>query len=75
MIRLIVDSTFGIQKHYAEKHNIKIVRLKMILGEEVFDEGFEDTYDAFYEKMKKQVRLALAFFVCGNPFICFFGNT
>ena len=52
MIRLIVDSTFGIQKHYAEKHNIKIVRLKMILGEEVFDEGFEDTYDEFYEKMK-----------------------
>ena len=52
MIRLIVDSTFGIQREYAEKHNIKVVRLKMILDGEVFDEGFEDTWLPFYEKMK-----------------------
>ena len=52
MVRLIVDSTFGLSKEYAEKNNIKIVRLKMILNEEVFDEGYEDTWGEFYEKMK-----------------------
>lgn len=52
MIRLIVDSTFGIQKEYAQKHNLKVVHLKMILGEETFEEGFEDSWGEFYEKMR-----------------------
>ena len=52
MIRLIVDSTFGLSKDYTEKNNIEVVKLKMILGEEVFEEGFEDTWAEFYEKMK-----------------------
>src|SRR5574344_1415189 len=52
MIRLIVDSTFGLTKEYAEKNNIEIVRLKMILGEDTFEEGFEDSWVDFYEKMK-----------------------
>ncbi len=52
MIRLIVDSTFGISREYAEKNKIEVVNLKMILGDQVFDEGFEDTWGEFYEKMQ-----------------------
>ncbi len=52
MIRLIVDSTFGISRKYAEENKIEVVRLKMILGEEIYEEGFEDTWADFYEKMK-----------------------
>lgn len=52
MIRLIVDSTFGIPKKFAEENNIEVVNLKMIIGEEIFDEGFEDSWPVFYEKMK-----------------------
>ena len=52
MIRLVVDSTFGLSKEYVEKNKIEVVNLKMILDNEIFDEGFEDTWDKFYEKMK-----------------------
>ncbi len=52
MIRLIVDSTFGISQKYAKENNIEVVNLKMILGDEIYEEGFEDTWGAFYEKMK-----------------------
>lgn len=52
MIRLIVDSTFGLSKEYAQKNNIEVVNLKMILDGEIYDEGFEDTWGDFYEKMK-----------------------
>ena len=52
MIRLIVDSTFGISRKYAEENNIEVVHLKMILGNETYEEGFEDTWADFYEKMK-----------------------
>lgn len=53
MIRLIVDSTFGIPEEYINKHNIKMVNLKMILDGEATDEGFEKDWASFYEKMKK----------------------
>lgn len=52
MIRLIIDSTFGVNKEYAEEHGIKIVRLKMLLDGEMFEEGFEDSWNAFYDKMQ-----------------------
>ncbi len=52
MIRLVVDSTFGLSKEYVKKNKIEVVNLKMILDNEIFDEGFEDTWDKFYEKMK-----------------------
>lgn len=53
MIRLIVDSTFGVSKKYAIDNNIEVVNLKMILDGNAYEEGFEDTWDEFYEKMKK----------------------
>lgn len=52
MIRLVVDSTFGLSKKYVDENKIEVVNLKMILDNEIFDEGFEDSWDAFYEKMK-----------------------
>lgn len=52
MIRLIVDSTFGVSEKYAKKNKIEVVNLKMILDGQIYDEGFENTWDAFYEKMK-----------------------
>lgn len=52
MIRLIVDSTFGLSKKYTEENNIEVVNLKMILDEKVYNEGFEDTWGEFYQKMK-----------------------
>jgi len=52
MIHLITDSTFGIPKEYAEKNDIKIVNLKLILDEKVTDEGFQDTWDEFYSRYK-----------------------
>ena len=53
MIRLIVDSTFGVSKKYANENKIEVVNLKMILDGQIYEEGFEDTWDEFYEKMKK----------------------
>ena len=52
MIRLIVDSTFGVSEKYAKDNKIEVVNLKMILDGQIYEEGFEDTWDAFYEKMK-----------------------
>ena len=52
MIRLIVDSTFGVSEKYAKENKIEVVNLKMILDGQIYDEGFENTWDAFYEKMK-----------------------
>lgn len=52
MIRLVVDSTFGLPREFVLKNKIEVVRLKMLLGEEVFEEGFEDSWPAFYEKMQ-----------------------
>ncbi len=51
MIRLVVDSTFGLPREFVLKNKIEVVSLKMLLGEEVFEEGFEDSWPAFYEKM------------------------
>ena len=52
MIRLIVDSTFRVSEKYAKENKIEVVNLKMILDGQIYDEGFENTWDAFYEKMK-----------------------
>ncbi len=52
-IRLIVDSTLGIEKEYAIKNQIEIVSLKMILDGNVYEEKFEDSWESFYQKMSK----------------------
>jgi len=52
MIRIVVDSTFGLPKKFTEENKIKVVNLKLILDGEVVDEGFEDTWDTFYNKLE-----------------------
>ena len=52
MIRFIVDSTFGITKDFAAQNNVKVVKLKMMLDGETTEEGFENEWADFYEKLK-----------------------
>lgn len=52
MIRLVVDSTFGLPREFVIENKIEVVSLKMILGEKVFEEGFEDSWGAFYDEMQ-----------------------
>lgn len=52
MIRLVIDSTFGVSKQYTTEHNIEVVNLKMILDGESTKEGFEEDWASFYNKMK-----------------------
>ena len=53
MIKIIADSTFGISETYANKNDIKIVKLKMVLDGKVFEEGFEPSWENFYKEMEK----------------------
>ncbi|MEG1528296.1 MAG: DegV family protein [Clostridia bacterium] len=53
MIWFIVDSTFGIEKIYAEKNNVKIVNLRLNLDEKVYEEGTEQEWDTFFEAFEK----------------------
>ncbi len=52
MIRIIVDSTFGIKQSFAEENNIEIVKLKMNLDDKVYEEGFEPSWNEFYLDMQ-----------------------
>ena len=52
MIRFIVDSTFGITREFAEENNVKVVKLKMILDGETTEEGYQETWAEYYEKIK-----------------------
>ena len=55
MIRFIVDSTFGITKEFAEENNVKVVKLKMILDGETTEEGYQETWAEYYEKIKNYI--------------------
>ncbi len=52
MIHLIVDSTFGIEEQFAKEKGIEVVNLKLILDDEVRDEGFEKDWGDFYNKLE-----------------------
>jgi DegV family protein with EDD domain len=53
MIKLVVDSTAGIEKSYIEKNGITVVPLKILFSDEEYTEGFPGEYDKFYEKIEK----------------------
>lgn len=53
MIKLIVDSTFGLDKKYIEENDIKVVSLKLLLGDKTFVEGDPSTWDKFFEEFEK----------------------
>ena len=54
MIRLIVDSTFGVTEEYAKKHNIEVVSLKVVFKDATYSEGFQDNWPMLYEKMEAE---------------------
>lgn len=49
MIRLIVDSTFGLSKEYAKENNIEVVSLSLNLGDKTYIEKDPSTWDKFFE--------------------------
>lgn len=53
MIKLIVDSTFGLTKEYIKENDISVVNLKLILDGVVTDEGGVDKWAEFYERLEK----------------------
>ncbi|MGN1200818.1 MAG: DegV family protein [Candidatus Caccovivens sp.] len=53
MIKIIVDSTAGTPKEYADAHDITVVPLRVLYKEHEFDEGFPGSYDAFFEDFVK----------------------
>lgn len=52
MIKLIVDSTFALAKSYAEEKDIEVVSLKLTLDDKTTDEGFSDSWNEFYTRLK-----------------------
>lgn len=53
MIWLIVDSTFGIEREYAKKNNIKVVDLKLVLDGKEILEGPKENWAEFYDRLEK----------------------
>lgn len=53
MIKLIVDSTFGLEKKYIEENDIKVVSLKLLLGDKTFVEEGPSTWDTFFDEFEK----------------------
>ncbi len=51
MIKIITDSTLSVSKEMRDKYDIKIISLKINLGDEEYVEGTPDTYQEFYDKM------------------------
>lgn len=52
MIKLVIDSTSYIEKEYAQKHDIKVVNLNTTINDYSIEEGFEDNWNTFFDKLK-----------------------
>ncbi len=57
MTRIITDSTSDLPASFTKQHNITVVPLKVIFGEERFDDGIDLTPEEFYEKMANSAKL------------------
>ncbi|MBP3431709.1 MAG: DegV family protein [Clostridia bacterium] len=53
MIKIMVDSTAYTPKDYAEKHDIKVIPLRVLYKQTEFEEGYPGTFDAFFEDFLK----------------------
>ncbi len=53
MVKFIVDSTFGLTEDYVNEHGIKVVSLTLSIGTKEYEEGFPDTWKAFYNDLAK----------------------
>ena len=51
MYRIIVDSTFGLDKDFILKHNIKVASLKLNLDNNIYDSANLDQWDSLYKNM------------------------
>lgn len=56
-IAWITDSTATLSKEFIKKHNIHVLPLKIIFGEEVYEEGITITEEDFYEKLSNSKEL------------------
>ena len=53
MYKIIVDSTFGLEKEFIEKYDIKVVSLKLNLDNNIFDfDTFENLKNKHSEFQK-----------------------
>lgn len=48
MVNFVVDSTFGLTREFAEKHNVRIVSLKLLLDGKEYEEGYQEDWKQFY---------------------------
>ncbi len=51
MLRLLVDSGSSIKQEEAEKYNIELVPLKILIGETEYSDGVDLPMDLFYKKL------------------------
>lgn len=52
MIKLVTDSTCCVDKEFAKKHNISVVNLTCSIDNFSMEEGFEENWEEFYNKLK-----------------------
>ncbi len=57
MVHIVTDSTADLPASFTKEHNITVVPLKVIFGEERFDDGVDLTPEEFYEKMANSEKL------------------
>ncbi len=57
MIRFVVDSTATPTKDFAEKHNLTVVPLRVLFGEETYKDQVDITPSEFFEKLARSKQL------------------
>ena len=53
MIKIVTDSTCGVSKEFAEANDIRVVPLKVMVGDKEFEEAFSDVKLEMYEEVAK----------------------
>ncbi len=56
-IGIVTDSTSGITREFAEEHDIKVMPLKLIFGDEVYLDGVDLDGEAFLKKLESSPEL------------------
>lgn len=53
MVKLVVDSTFGLEQKYIQDNDIRVVNLKLMLDDIVSEEGGIEKWAEFYDRLEK----------------------
>ncbi len=53
MIRFVVDSTFGLTRDFALRHNVEIVSLTVRLDNKEYEESYSGEWDKFYSEYRR----------------------